>query len=110
MSRVTNKIKKEVEDFINSSYKEIVTIITPDLLDKKTLLQHKPTNIDDEDWIQNCRWIVHSIIQLSSDKRYNNKSGEYVPLNSVVLKKNCSNNYYVYLEGLLNNGIIECCY
>ena len=108
MSRVTNKIKKEVEDFINSSYKEIVTIITPDLLDKKTLLQHKPTNIDDEDWIQNCRWIVHSIIQLSSDKRYNNKSGEYVPLNSVVLKKNCSNNYYVYLEGLLNNGIIEC--
>ena len=108
MSRVTNKIKKEVEDFINSSYKEIVTIITPDLLDKKTLLKHKPTNIDDEDWIQNCRWIVHSIIQLSSDKRYNNKSGEYVPLNSVVLKKNCSNNYYVYLEGLLNNGIIEC--
>jgi len=108
MSRVTPKIKKDVEDFINSSYKEIITIRTPELLDKKTILQHKPKHIDDEDWIQNCRWIIHSIIQLSFDKRYDNKSEEYVPLNSVVLKKNCGNNYLVYLEGLLNCGIIDC--
>jgi hypothetical protein len=108
MSRVTPKIKKDVEDFINSFYKEIITIRTLELLDKKTLLQNKPAHIDDEDWIQNCRWVVHSIIQLSFDKRYNNKSGEFVPLYSNVLKKNCGNNYYVYLEGLLNCGIIEC--
>ena len=48
MARVTLKIKKEVEDFINSSYKESVTVITPKLLDKKTLLQNKPPHIDDE--------------------------------------------------------------
>ena len=108
MGRITPKIKKEVEDFINSSYKEIVTIVTPDLLDKSTLLHNKPTHIEDDGWIQNCRWIVHSIIQLSFDKRYNNKSGEYVPLYSKVLKKNCGNHYSVYLEGMLNNGIIEC--
>ena len=108
MSRVTPKIKKDVEGFINSSYNDNISIVNPELLDKETLLQHKPIHIDDEDWIQNCRWIVHSIIQLSSDKRYNNKSGEYVPLNSVVLKKNCGNNYLVYLEGLLNSGIIDC--
>jgi hypothetical protein len=108
MSRVTAKIKKDVEDFINSSYNDNISIVTLQLLDKKTLLQHKPTHIDDEDWIQNSRWIIHSIIQLSSDKRYNNKSGEYVPLNSVVLKKNCSNSYLVYLEGLLKSDIIEC--
>ncbi len=107
MSRVTPKIKKEVEDFINSSYNDNISIITPEPLDKKTLLQHKPAHIDDEDWIQNCKWIVHSIIQLSFDKR-NYKPGDYVPLYSKTLKQNCGNNYYVYLEGLLNSGIIEC--
>jgi hypothetical protein len=107
MSRVTPKIKKEVDEFINSSYNDNISIITPEPLEKKTLLQHKPAHIDDEDWIQNCRWIVHSIIQLSFDKR-NNKPGDYVPLYSKTLKQNCGNNYYVYLEGLLNSGIIEC--
>jgi hypothetical protein len=109
MARVTHKIKKEVEDFINSSYKEIVTVITPELLDKKTLLQNKPVHIEDQDWVQNCRLIVHTIIQLSFDKRYEYiKEEEYVPLYSEILKQNCGNKYYLYLEGLLNSGVIEC--
>ena len=93
MARITPKIKKDVEDFINSSYKEIVTIITPDLLDKKTILKHKPAHIVEEDWIQNCRWILHSIIQQSIFKEYNNKSGGYVPLYSKALEQNIGKNH-----------------
>lgn len=109
MSRVSLRIKKDVVGFINSFYNHNISIITPELLDKKSLLKHKPAHIEDEDWIQNCRWIVHSIIQLSFDKRFEySKSEDFVPLYSKVLKQNCGNNYYVYLEGLLNSGIIEC--
>jgi hypothetical protein len=108
MSRITPKIRKEVEDFINSFYNDDISIITPKILDKKTILQNKPLHLDDEDWIQNCRWIVHTIIQLSFEEKYKNKFGEYVPLSSEILKKNCGNNYILYLTGLLKNDIIEC--
>ena len=108
MSRVTNKIKKEVEDFINSSYKENIIIRTPQLLDEKTLLQYKPAQINDEEWVQNCRWIIHSIIQLSFDKRFNNKPGGFVPLYSKALEQNCGKKYLQYLNGLISAGIVEC--
>jgi hypothetical protein len=109
MSRVTLKIKKDVKKFISSIYDDNISIITPELLDKKTLLQQKPSHIDDEDWIQNCRWIVHTIMQLSFDKRFEySKAEDYVPLYSKVLKENCGNNYNVYLQGLLDSRIIEC--
>lgn len=106
--RVTQKVKREVEDFVSGMYNEIVSICTPELLSRKTLLLNKPAHIDDEDWIQNCRWIIHSIIELSFDKRFNGKPGDFVSLYSKILKKNCGNNYYVYVDGLLSSGIIEC--
>jgi hypothetical protein len=106
MGRVTPKIKKEVEQLLNASYKDIVTIITPKNLSKISILKNKPIDIDSEIWIQNCRWIVHSIIQRSLDKRYSERPGGYVPLYSKVLKNICGNNYNTYLDGLINSNII----
>lgn len=109
MSRISPKIKKEVIDFINNSYKEMVYVITPTSLKKAALLKCKPPHIEDEVWIQNCRWIIHSIIQLSFEKkRYNNKAGNYIPLNSKIIQQNCGNGYHVYIEGLMESKIIEC--
>ena len=108
MRIVSQKIKKKVNVFIDASFKETISIITPSLLTRTIILKSKPTHVDDEVWIQHCRWIVHSIIELSFDKRYNNKFEEYVPLYSKILKKICGNNYSIYLEGLIKSGIIKC--
>jgi hypothetical protein len=108
MGRKLQQIKKRVNTFIDALYTDKVSIITPTLLTKTAILKLKPSHIDDEVWIQSCRWIVHSIIQLSFDKRYNQKEEAYVSLYSVVLKKNCGNNYYEYIKGLIDGNIISC--
>lgn len=108
MARITTKIKNDVNAFIDGFLKEEIVIQTPKLLGKKKILKNKPAHIEDEDWVQNCRWVVHSIIQISFEKQFQAKPGEFVSLYSKILKKNCGNNYLVYLIGLINNGIIEC--
>lgn len=97
MGRIPHHIKKAVDEFIDASYNDKVSVITPTVLTKPAILKCKPPHIDDEIWIQSCRWIVHSIIELSFDKRFNHKAKDYVPLYSKILKNNCSNIYKIYV-------------
>jgi hypothetical protein len=109
MASNIGKVKKEVDAFLDGTYNNKISIITPTLLTKIEILKNKPSHIDDEVWIQNSLWIINSIIQLSNDKRFDfHKHENYIPLYSKILKQNCGNNYSIYLNGLIDNGIIEC--
>jgi len=107
MRVIPQKIKKQVVDFLDNTYNEKVNVITPDSLTKEQLLKCKPPHIDDEQWVQNCRWIVHSIIEQTFDKRFTINEGDFVPLYSKILKENCGNSYKGFIIGLMDCGVIE---
>lgn len=107
MSYQLKKIRKDLSRYLDNTYKEKVDVISIRGLSKVILLKTKPPEFDAKKWIDNCRWIIHCIIQLSFDKRYTDKGNNFVPLYSKILKENCGNYYRRYIEGLIEAGIIE---
>lgn len=100
------KAKKQVSDYIDGMLKLKVDVILPANLSKSDLLKCKPTHYDDIDWIDGCRWVVHSIRELDFIKKYKDSS-DFSPLYSVILKKILGNNYRAFINGLLEGGFIE---
>lgn len=107
MTYQLKKIRKELDDYFDSTYKDKVDVISIEELSRENLLEFKPDFIDDKKWVDNCRWIIHCIIQLSFDKRYSEHGNQFVPLYSKILKKICGNNYSIYIKALIEAGIIE---
>ena len=100
------KAKKQVSDFIDGMLKTKVDVILPHNLSKTDFLKHKPAHYDDTEWIDGCRWVVHSIKELDFIKKYKGSS-EFSPLYSIILKKILGNNYRDFINGLIDAQIIE---
>jgi len=100
------KAKKQVSDFIDGLLKTKVDVIIPQNLSKPDFLKYKPTHYEDKEWIDGCRWVIHSIKELDFIKKYKDSS-EFSPLYSKILKKILGNNYRDFINGLLDAKIIE---
>ncbi len=64
------KIRDDLEDFLDASLKEDVHVMLPANLSKTFLLNNKPTEVDEVKWLSGSYHIIHTIIELSFDKRY----------------------------------------
>jgi len=93
-----------LENSLRSTIHDKVTILIPVSLTKELLGALKPNDIDEDVWIDNCRFIVHCIVY-----QQHNKGPEFlnqfVPLYSKKLKA-ISGNYRLYLDSLISAGVI----
>jgi len=98
--------QKQVSKFIDGMLKNKVVAILPANFSKSTLLEIKPAHYEEQEWIDGCRWIVHTIIELDYIKEYK-YSSDFSPLYSVILKKILGNKYREYINALIESNIIE---
>lgn len=98
--------KKLVEDNIRDNISRPIILINHSSITDELLLRIKPLEIDEVEWVDKCRWIIHSIIyqQLALESDQDNS---YVPLHSRILKANLGN-YTVFINTLIAERIIEC--
>lgn len=98
--------RKLVKDAIKDAIDRPVTLLNPSYITNDLLLRIKPAEIDDIEWVDKCRWIIHSIInqQLKLDP---DLYKPYVPLHSRILKANLGN-YTIFINTLIAHGIIDC--
>jgi hypothetical protein len=98
--------KKLVEDSIRDCINRSIILINPASITDDFLLKVKPAEIEEIEWVDKCRWIIHSIInqQISLETNLDNP---YVPLHSCILNANLGN-YTVFINTLIAERIIEC--
>ena len=104
------KIRDDLEVFLDGSLKEDVGVVLPENMSKTFFLSHKPAEVAEVKWLSGCYHIIHTILELSFDKRYlKGKRGSYVPLDSKILRRVCGTFYKpLFIENLIRLKIIEC--
>lgn len=107
---VIRKIRDYLALDLDNSLKEDVSVILPANLSKTFLLNNRPDDVDEVFWLSGCYHIIHTITQLSFDKKYSNgKPGSYVRVYSDLLKIICGNSYKrIFIANLIELRIIEC--
>jgi hypothetical protein len=75
---------------------------TPENLTDDQLLSIAPAGHNKVDWVDNCRFIIHCILKQSSI----GKTHKRTSLDSKLLKKVHGNKYPIYINALIDAGII----
>ena len=98
--------QKQVDQFISSSVRSKVDVLTLSTLPSSVLESKRPVDIRDVQWRDSCRWIIHSILTLIQQNRFKDES--FVSLSSVALKNILGNDYTRYIRSLIDAQILEC--
>lgn len=101
----SSRLISRIDAFISTKTKPNFEVLTLDTLPSRKLLTFKPDEVNEERWIDGCRWIIHLLMILPLKSSVH---GNFVSLNSKKLKEVIGNDYKVYLNALKVEKIITC--
>jgi hypothetical protein len=99
-------IIRRINDYIDHRVERPIKVQYPRSITPEFLQNIKPADIDSDQWAEGCFWVINAVLSQTIEGRFKNNDSDYVAVCSLTLKMVLGNDYTLYVDALVNSGIL----